>query len=162
MTEKKPDPKAEHEKAVAKFNAQPTPDIWVCFFWPELDRWQAIAASEVQRPLVAEMMMHLKKMRGENAESSVLAGDALNALAEATLNQHDVPRMAGLLLIAKDHFKAPYLFATVKREHHGSTVKVIEIPAKTLDEARKWVDLHPGIVMSKMNLVQGLKKGPTQ
>lgn len=162
MTKKKRDVKAEHEEAVRKFNAQPTPDIWVCFFWPEFDRWQAIAASEVQRPLVAEMMTALKMMRGENAESSVLAGDALNALAEATLNQHDVPRMAGLLLIVKDHFKAPYLFVTVKREHEGSTVKVTEIPAKTKEEARKWVDMHPAIIMSQMNLVQGLKKGPTQ
>jgi hypothetical protein len=53
MTMPKRDPKIieQHDKAVAEFNAQSEPAAYICFLWPHLNRWQAVAAYEPHRAL---------------------------------------------------------------------------------------------------------------
>jgi hypothetical protein len=169
MSKKRRDVRAEHEAAVREFEARPEPVAWICFFWPHLNRWQAIAAYDGHLALIpAARQLALEGRRlfqGDSPSDVVLAGDCANTLANLVLEQHDHPNMGGLLAFVSQVLELKFIFAVSRRvfrnNEDGSAIDLQEMPGvTTVKEARAWVDSHPGIILAKAQLLADLRKGP--
>ena len=173
MPKKPRDIISEHERAVRDFTAQGDPAVWACFFWPALNRWQAIAAWEPHRQLVPAaraLVVQGRQAYGDPINERTIAGDAANAVAYMVLRQMDDPKMAALLMLVSEIVGDRYLFCTSKpdttrkdatgRAVSGDVVTIEAIPATDLQSAKEWVDSHPDIIRAKTALIGDLLKGP--
>lgn len=169
MPKKPRDVHAEYEKAVKEFEAQGDPAAWICFYWPEFHRWQAVAAYDAHRELAGAaraLALEARQLYGDkDLSESALAGDCANALASMVLEQREEPRMGGMLIYISDVMKLRFLFAVIKTKTvggaEGNVIDLQEMVGVTnVEQAKRWVNAHPGIQRSKAKLMADLLKGP--
>lgn len=176
MSKKQPprDVKAEHEKAVAKYQAQGEPAVWACFFWPHLNRWQCIGAWEAHRQLVPAaraLVVQGRQAYGDpNPSDKTILGDTANAVAYMVLRQMDDPKMGAMLMLISDLCGERFFMCTSKPPEtrrnergealEGGVITIDPIPATTYEQARTWVQAHPGINAANMMMLADVLKGP--
>ena len=162
---------AKHREAVKKFDAQPAPAAYICFIWPHLDRWQAVAAYPQHRPGIAKARELIIAERRKTGQTEVaeheIVGDALNGLAELVLMNAEAPDMMGpLALIAADDKQATFMLGVVNRQDNrngkpGFSTALENMPCvRTVAEARAYVDRHPMVLVAKARLLNDLMAGP--
>lgn len=164
----KPDVIAEHDAAQKEFEAQGEPAAYICFVWPDLHRWQAIAGYDSHRediPRVRTLLTEARVGYGQKAPTAdTMLGDCLNALAELTLRAVDNPQMGAMSLFVSKLTGYRYILATVNRSalrdsSVGSLTTVEPLTATNVLEARAAVDAHPTIIAAKLALMNDVLTG---
>lgn len=164
-----------YRKNAVEFDSQPEPIAYCCFIWPHLSRWQAVAAFETHKQLVAAVREHLVRVRREYAndpspDDNALVGDAVNGVAEMVLQQiEDAPMMGALLAYIGEQMSSKFVVAIIDRSVNrdgvpGSLANVTAMPdaVTTVAQARAYCETHPLIIIAKTKLLEQLAEGPKQ
>lgn len=161
-----------HEADVKEFDSRTEqPAAYICFVWPDLNRWQAIVAYEAHRegiPAAKELLRQGRMSRGDGPPTlRQMGGDALNVLAELTLTGATAAAFMGsMVLFASETMEHKYMVAIVNRsmlrgKEVGSTVDVEPMTGvDSVAQARDFMNRHPLVVAAQKALMLDLLKGP--
>lgn len=164
---------AEHEAAIKEFNANGEPAAYCCFIWPHLNRWQCLAAYESHRahvPKAEEMLREAYRLAGLDAsavDEDALIDNALNSLAEVTLQQQSTPYMGPLLMYVADKKRLKWMVAVSDRGNpqkpgmNGIRLEPV-VGVSNLDEMRAYCNSHPLVSIANVRLLAEMMKGAKQ